>query len=242
MTLAAILVGVLIVVIVAIGQLGNRLTGTFTNPAIAYPADIQHDNTLGSASAPVLLEVYGDFQCPICARHSLDVEPSVVSKYVIPGKVRIVHHDIAILGRPSPTSPDNESRIAASGAVCAIAQGKYWDYAHWIFANQDGENAGGFTRERVTAIATAAGLDGTALRSCLDQPATTGQVDANTQQALAMGINATPTLYLNGTSIGSGLKSVDQLSALIDAVLAGRSASPSASAVASPAASASASP
>lgn len=242
MTLAAIVVGVVIVAVVAIGQLGNRASGTFTDPRIAYPAGVIHDNTLGSADAPVTLEVYGDLQCPVCGRYSLDVEPALVARYVVPGKVRIVHHDFALLGRPSRTDPNNESRIAASGAVCAVPQGRYWDFVHWMYANQSGENAGGFTRERTTAIATAAGLDGPALAACLDQPATTGAVDATTEKVIGMGINSTPTFYLNGMMAAVGFKTVDQMSALIDAVLAAPSGSPVASGGASPAASPSLNP
>ena len=49
--------------------------------------------------------------------------------------------------------------ITATGAYCANEQGKYWDYAHWIYNNQDGENQGGFSTERVTQIAVAAGVE-----------------------------------------------------------------------------------
>lgn len=243
MTVGGVVLGLLVVVIVAVVQLGGRVTGAISNPAIAYPATLQHDNALGSASAPVTLEVYGDFQCPVCAQHSLNVEPSLVSKYVAPGKLRIVHHDIAILGG-KPTDPNNESRIAASGAVCAVAQGKYWDYAHWVYDNQTVENGGEFTRDRLTSIARAAGLDAAALAACLDQSATTSQVDALTQKAIGMGISNTPTFYLNGELVGSGLKSVSDFATLIDAALAkaSGSASPAASAATSPAASASAAP
>ncbi len=242
MTLAAIVVGVVIVAAVAISQFGSRTGGALTDPRIAYPAGVIHDNTLGSAGAPVTLEVYGDLQCPVCGKHSLDVEPALVAKYVVPGRLRIIHHDFALLGRPNPTDPGNESRIAASGAVCAVPQGKYWDFVHWMYANQAGENAGGFTRERTTAIAVATGLDGPALAACLDQPATTGAVDAATQKAIGMGINSTPTFYLNGMMAAVGFKTVDQLSALIDAVLAAPSGSPAVPGGASPAASASANP
>jgi protein-disulfide isomerase len=234
MTVLAVLVGVLIVVGVGFGQLGNKVGGSFTNPGIAYPASIEHDNMLGEATAPVRLEVYGDFQCPICARNSLDIEPSIVTKYVTAGKLVIVHHDIAILGGADPTAPANESRIAASGAVCAMAQGKYWDYAHWTFNNQAGENQGEFTKDRVTAIAKAAGVDTTSFSTCLDAATSTGPVDQLTAHALALGINSTPTMFINGTQAGTpGLKTVDQLSALIDAALAA-TPSPAASSSAAP--------
>jgi predicted DsbA family dithiol-disulfide isomerase len=106
-----------------------------------------------------------------------------------------------------------------------------------VYDNQTVENGGEFTRERLTSIATAAGLDATAFTGCLDQSTTTGEVDVTTQNAITMGISSTPTFYLDGEFVGSGLKSVSDFTTLIDAALAKAAASP-----ASPAASGSAAP
>jgi protein-disulfide isomerase len=218
-----VLVGVLIVAVVAANQLGGKVTGTMKDPAIAYPASLLDGHTIGVAEAPVTLEVYEDFQCPICAQYSLSVEPILVSQYAMPGTLRIVHHDIAILGRGGS---EDESKLTATGATCADRQGRYWDYAHWVYNNQDGENAGGFRRERLTAIAEAAGLDPTAFSSCLDDTsAIQAVVDASTQ-AVNLGINSTPTMYIAGQQL-VGLKSAQELGALIEAAAA--SASPAAS-------------
>jgi len=229
-TIASVVLGILIVAVVAIGQLGNRVTGTFKDPGTAYPVALLDGASIGKADAPVTLDVYEDFQCPVCAQYSLSVEPILVSQYVQPGTLRIVHHDIAILGRGGA---DDESKLAASGATCANKQGLYWTYAHWVYDNQDGENAGGFRRDRLTAIAEAAGLDGTAFSSCLDDPATIQVVADTTTKAVGLGINSTPTMYIGDQQI-VGLKSPQELGALIEAAA---SPSPAASdAAASPSA------
>lgn len=234
MTIAAVVVGVLIVVVVGIGQLGGRVSGTFEDPAMAYPVALLDGTDIGKADAPVVMQVYEDYQCPVCAKYSMDVEPVLVSQYVAAGTLRIEHNDIGILGRGGP---DDESVLSARGAYCANEQGKYWDYAHWVYANQDGENAGGFRRERLTAIAEAAGVEPVAFNACLDGAAAAGAVDASNAEATALGINSTPTMYLGGKQY-VGLKSAAELGALIEAELAASSASPAAS----PAASASANP
>ncbi len=198
MTIVGVIVGVLIVVVVGIGQLGGKVTGTLKDPAAAYPAALLDGTAIGKADAPVVMEVYEDYQCPYCGKYSLDVEPVLVSQYVTPGTLRIVHRDIGILGRGGP---DDESVLAARGGFCANEQGKYWDYAHWVYANQDGENAGGFRRERLTAIAEAAGLETGAFSACLDGAAATAAVDKANAEATAQGISSTPTMYVNGKRI-----------------------------------------
>ena len=181
MTLVGILAGAIIVAVVAFGQLGDRASGQLTDPGIEYPATIQDGRTLGTADAPVTLEVWEDYQCPVCARYALEVEPSIVREYVTPGRVRIVHHDISILGRTSPETPTNESTIPAKGAYCANEQDLYWPYAHWIYGNQDGENRGGFRTERVTDIAVAAGVEEAAFSACIATPEALASVLDTTQ-------------------------------------------------------------
>jgi protein-disulfide isomerase len=218
MTVVGVVAGILVVVLVAANQLGSRVTGQLDDPGFTYPAELQVGMTLGSADAPVVMEVYSDYQCPVCARHALDVEPSLV-EYVDAGKLHIVHHEINLLGRGG-----NESLIPAQGAFCANEQGKYWPYNHWVYENQSGENEGGFTTERVTQIAVAAGLDEGAFTSCLASQASLDFVDDITDVATTeLGVNSTPTSYLNGTQY-IGLKSASDWRALIDAELAKSSA------------------
>lgn len=224
MTVAGVLIGVLIVAVVAIGQLGNRATGRLVDPGFSYPAALLDGSNLGQEGAPILLEVFEDYQCPVCGRYSLDVEPTIVRKYVASGLVRIVHHDIDLLGFGG-----DESRIPALGAYCAEQQGLYWPYAHWIYNNQEGENQGGFRRERVTQIAVAAGVDEAAFNACMDSPAADADVTETTDMANGLGINSTPTLRINGGELIRSLLTATQLSELIDAELAAASASPAAS-------------
>ena len=140
LTVGAILAGVVLVGVVAASQLGGKATGTLTDPKLAYPTALIDGATIGKADAPVTLDVYGDFQCPICARYSLTVEPDLVADYVVPGVLRIVHHDIAILG---DRTPNDESKIAAVGGTCATDQGRYWDYAHWVYATRTARTTAG---------------------------------------------------------------------------------------------------
>lgn len=233
LTIGAILAGVVLVGVLAASQLGGKATGTFKDPNLEYPAALIDGATIGKADAPVTLEVYEDFQCPICARYSLTVEPDLVASYVVPGTLRIVHRDIAILG---DRTPNDESKIASVGASCATDQGRYWNYAHWIYANQDGENNGGFARDRLTSIAQAAGVDISGFPACLDDSARVVAVATATGDAGNLGINATPTMAINGQLLKPGLPTAAALGGLIEAAAASAApgGSPSTSGSAAP--------
>lgn len=215
-------IGVLAVVgLILIGGGPTRAEATaLTTPASPTPVTLADGRTLGRADAPVTLEVWTDFQCPICGEFARTIEPALVSTHVMPGTLRIVHHDAAFQGAKS-TSAYDESVEAAAGARCAADQGGYWPFQDWAFANQAGENKGGFAAPRLTAIASAAGLDTTTWKACVATGQQQAAARAETDAALASGTNATPTMSINGQMI-VGLRSAQALSALIDAAAAAK--------------------
>ena len=217
LTAIALVAGLALIVLT---QLTARPVGdgvTLLPPAAAYPAALAEGRSLGEADAPVTLDVYSDFQCPVCRRYAEDVEPALVARYVEPGVLRIVHHDAAILGRGGS---GDESVAAAIAARVAADAGAYWPYHDWLFANQHGENDGHITRERLVAIAARVGLDIAAFEAALDDPGHRADVLAETAAARAAGIDATPTLVV-GDRVLVGLRSIDELGAVIEAA-AGR--------------------
>lgn len=221
-----LLVGAIGVVLIAgllLLQGGGTPTGangtTLQPPSSPTPTALAADRALGKSTAPVTLEVWSDFQCPVCGQFARTVEPALIARYVTPGTLRIVYHDAAFQGAKSQATYD-ESVEAGAGARCAAMQGLYWPFQDWTFANQDGENQGTFSADRLKAIATAAGLDVAAWQACVATGDQQKAVRAETSQAVADGVNATPTMNLNGQVI-VGLKSLPELSALIDAAAGG---------------------
>jgi protein-disulfide isomerase len=184
-------------------------------PASLAPVALADGRSLGKADAPVTLELWSDFQCPSCGQFAEAVEPSLIRDYVAPGKLRIVHHDAAFQGARAGAAYD-ESVEAAAGARCAADQGLYWPFHDWLFANQDGENKGGFADARLRAIATSAGVDVVAWDACRATGEQRSAVRAETQQGAASGVDATPTMMLNGEKI-VGLHSAAELGVKIEA-------------------------
>jgi protein-disulfide isomerase len=80
-----------------------------------YPSSYKHK---GSPGAPLLIEIYSDFECPACAAFYRDTWPLLVSQYVDTGKVAIVHRDF-----PLPQHPF--ARLAARYVNAAGELGLY---------------------------------------------------------------------------------------------------------------------
>ena len=106
--------------------------------------------------APVTIEIWADYQCPFCRLEAMVFGGSMERAYVLPGTARIVYHDFAFLGQ--------ESIDAAVAARCAGRQdpGAYWRYHDLLFASQQGENQGAFSRANLVTLAGIASLDATA--------------------------------------------------------------------------------
>lgn len=188
-------------------------------PRGVTPTSLAEGRTLGRADAPVTLEVWSDFQCPACGQFARVVEPELVRDFVVAGTLRIVNHDAAFQGQRAAAAYD-ESVEAGAAARCALAQDRYWPLHDWLFANQSGENQGAFEAARLRALAGSAGLDLTAWDACLASGTEQAAVRAETQQAVAAGVAATPTMILDGQTI-VGLRSAAELAALIRAAAAG---------------------
>jgi protein-disulfide isomerase len=221
MTAAAGVAGVVLVgALLAFG--GSPKTSvdvaSLNSPLSFAPVELAAGRSLGKADAPVTLEVWSDYQCPACGQFAELVEPQLIRDYVTAGTLRIIDHDAAFQGARVAASFD-ESVEAGAGARCAAEQGKYWPLHDWLFANQVGENQGAFRDERLRALATAAGLDVVAWDACRATGEQQAAVRAETKDGLALGINATPTMYLNGQAI-VGLKSADELGQQIEAAAA----------------------
>jgi protein-disulfide isomerase len=195
------------------GALGApaSLDGRATSPPVpgSRGAATEGDGrTLGRSSAPVTMDVWSDYQCPACRTFVAGTLPRLIAEYVNPGLVRVVYHDFAFLGP--------ESLTAAVGARCAARSGRFETYHALVYANQGAENAGGFATPRLTAIASAAGLDASTFQACLDDPALAQAVKAETEHGRALGVIATPSLVVGGLLV-RGVPAWDDLVAMLAA-------------------------
>lgn len=169
--------------------------------------------TLGSPQARVVMDEFGDFQCPYCGGFVRDTEPRIIAAYVRSGKVRIVWHSVAFIGP--------ESVLAARAAWCAQERGKFWEYFAVLYEHQDGENTGTFNPARLERWAGDLGLDRAAFATCLASPRSLAGPLAGTREAQNAGIHETPAFIVNGRT-ATGALTFDELSALIAQALSAR--------------------
>lgn len=140
----------------------------------------------GPAWAPVVVQVFSDFQCPFCQR----VEPTLEAvEKEFPGKVRIVWRNL-------PLSFHKDARLAAAAALEAFAQKGnkgFWAMHALLFANQKA-----LKRGDLESYAAQIGLDMARFNKALDDGRHEAAIRADEQIAKGADIKGTPSMLING--------------------------------------------
>jgi protein-disulfide isomerase len=173
-------------------------------------------SALGPQDARAIIQVFSDFKCPFCQRFADGAERQVIDSYIATGQsVRLDYlHFIVIDGNVG----GNESRRAAEASECAAEQGKFWEYHAIVYANQTGEAVGTYPDRKLKAFAETIGLDTAAFNTCFDTGRYARSVTQDETVARQLGVNSTPTVFVNGTRVNNPLD-FNEISALIDAAL-----------------------
>jgi len=182
------------------------------------PRPMADGRNMGDPDAPILMEVYSDFQRSSCKIFANQVEPLVVDQYVATGQVYLIYRQYPFLDRGT-----NESKQSANASMCAAEQGRFWDYHDMLFANLVGTNKGSFTDRRLLAFAEELDLDMGAFRTCFRENSFQDQITADLNAGQQLGVTGTPSIFVNGTQITPGkVPNFDQLVEAFDAVLAAK--------------------
>ena len=175
--------------------------------------------TRGAKASKVVVVNFDDFQCPFCARMHHELFPEIFKEYG--DRVTFVYKDFPMEMHPW-------AMHAAVDANCLAAQNSdaYWDFADYIHANQhevSNEKTPGARLEALDRLTMLQGqkhnLDVVKLQSCVkaqDESA----VKASVKQADAVGVDATPTLFVNGEKI-DGAVPPSEVRAALDRALKG---------------------
>ena len=167
--------------------------------------------SLGPSNAPVTVVEYADLQCPACARLHEFLEKELLPKYG--DKVRVIFKEF-----PLPMHDWSTAAAVANECAYQIDPSVFPRYRTLVFANQDAINASN-VRERLLALGDDAGVDRSRLAACIDSKASLSRVEAARQEGQDLGVNKTPTTFVNGRII-VGLPSQAAFDQIVDEALA----------------------
>jgi len=173
----------------------------------------------GAAGARVSVVEISDFQCPYCRQFFETTYRRFDSAYVKTGKVQMVYINL-------PLPMHTQAFSAAKAAMCAGAQGKFWEMHDRLFSTQREWNGQADAAQRFARLALALNLDPAAYRDCVDNDRTAPLILNDAMQATGAGVNGTPAFVVNRTQILNGAVTFEQLSAAIEAALAAPAAPP----------------
>jgi protein-disulfide isomerase len=200
------------------------IAATLLQPSIAtaFAQNAASTNTLlptrGDPSAPVIVLLFSDFECPYCAR----------AESVLQDIRKTFDKEVQIVFKHSPLPIHTRAPLAHEAAVEAARQGRFWEMHDLLFANQQRLDP-----PQLVEYAQKLGLDMTAFRLALEDRRHRSVVERDVAEARALGVTGTPTLFFNGQRI-VGVPSTPQLIASIRNLLDGGGAVADASAPLAP--------
>lgn len=160
--------------------------------------DISGSPFIGSATAPIVMIYWSDYQCPYCKKTETEVIPGLVKQYVDTGHVKIVFKEIAILGS------DSLSATLASHAVWDLYPDKYFAWREAMFAAQDQENGGFGDMPSILALTkTISGIDASKVEAEINakKDAYQTKIGAAYAEFDSVGLNGTPAVLIGTTFV-----------------------------------------
>jgi protein-disulfide isomerase len=170
--------------------------GSSASPAAtasqSLPPGAEPANAVGPATAVVTLEEFGDFQCPPCGM----LQPVLKTmKQEFGDKLRVIFREYPLV----PSHPHALS--AARAAEAAGLQGKFFEMHDLIFENQKAWDKAFDARPIFESYAEKLGLNMEKYRADVNSEVVAQRIFQDGKRAHALGVQGTPTLYLNGREV-----------------------------------------
>jgi len=181
-------------------KLGNRY-----RPITAKKIDLADAPMKGTPSAKITLVEFADYECPHCKRFQ-PVLHQILDEF---------RSDVKLYFKHYPLPQHTNARLAAEAAVAAQKQGKFWQFQDKIW-----EKSEELTPAEIEKAAKEIGLDVPKFRQDMASEAVKARVQKDRSDGAAAGLQATPTLYINGREYTDGRDS-DSLREWIKDAIAG---------------------
>ena len=175
---------------------------------------------VGSADAPVVVEIYFDYMCPVCGQFE-KANAEELSRLIEDGTVQVELRPLAFLDKFS-NGTEYSSRTANDlAAVADAAPDRVWDFHDALYAEQPEENSDGLSDDEIASIAEDAGVPADVVETFGDgtyRP----WVASVTQDALDQDwFTGTPTVLIDGEVFDGDLFTTGPLTDAIESAAAG---------------------
>ena len=188
------------------------------NAEIMKKMDVRNRPTRGNKDAKVVVVNYDDFQCPFCSRMHQTLFPQIYKEYG--DKVLFIYKDYPL----AEIHPWAIRAAVNANCLAALNNDAYWDYADYLHANQqtvsaqqghDAQNA--FLDRAAVLQGQQRGVDSAKLAACI-KTQDDNAVKASIKEGDAVGVTATPTLFVNGEEMDGALP-IAEVRAILDRAL-----------------------
>jgi protein-disulfide isomerase len=168
------------------------------------------DRILGKPDAPITIVEYGSLNCPHCAHFALNVLPELKQKWIDSGKAKLVFRDFPL---------DKQALEAAVIARCT-APDHFYAFIDTFFKAQPGWVGAPDYLQTLSRLARLGGMTQKQFDACLaDKPLEDKVVASRLTADQKLGVDATPTFFINGTKF-SGEPSVEAFDRALSALAA----------------------
>lgn len=171
------------------------------------------NHVAGKKDSAIKFEEYGDYQCPFCAQY-----------YPIINQVKQKYADrVSFQFRNFPLTQIHKNTMAASRAAEAAAlQGKFWQMHDLLYENQTSWESVSSPTSMFDQYAQQLSLNMNQYRKDQNSSKVLNTINADVAAGQALGVNSTPTFFLDGKKLTSPPTDLAGFSKLIDAAIAAK--------------------
>jgi len=212
-----IIVGVVVLGGAALVLAGMNRDAAVPGPMSLADTEVQADAGVGlaegAADAPATLVEFADYQCPACAQFNGFTGKLLRQNYVSNGMLRWVVYEFPLDTHPNAVP-------AAIAGRCAGDQGRFWQMRDLLFASQREWYAESSPNRTFESYADDLGLDRKQFAACLSNREHLAEIMSAKKYGESLGVNSTPTLFMNGQPIPLTRRSYEALEEQIKALAA----------------------
>lgn len=190
-------IGVITIIMIAVASIfftrpkqPVKLSGTTVDKHILIRED---SHTQSTSSAKLTLVEFADFQCPSCGTAHPMIK-KLLSDY--PGKLNYIF-------RHFPLPQHDNGVVAAIASEAASEQGKFWEMHGALFENQSEWSDEANPNKLFEGYAKELGLDVGKFKKAVADKSHKDKIDRDTADGKSLGVNSTPTFFLNGERMNS---------------------------------------